>query len=259
MTPVFLFLSLLAGSTSCFDVQEVSSSISDIIEEVNADIQQNTSSIFEFDDIRVDLPSRAQPCAEKLCTWPKSGRTVTVPYSISPTFRSSDLRVFRAAMLYFHRNTCIVFKPQTNETSFLYFYSGPGCWSYLGYINYVQPISLNKDSCVTVGIVQHQILHALGFHHELNRLDRDQNIHIISRNIQPEKKKNLDKVKTSSDGTPYDYNSIMHYGKYTLSKNRHQTIIATKWPYSLGHARYMSVIDTRRVNKLYQCCETHKC
>lgn len=60
----------------------------------------------------------------------------------------------------------------------------PRCWSFVGMIKGRQPISLNKYGCLYTSVVQHEILHALGFHHEHSRSDRDQYILIKSENIR---------------------------------------------------------------------------
>lgn len=50
------------------------------------------------------------------------------------------------------------------------------CFSSLGRIGERQLISLQKWGCVQHGIVQHEVMHALGFFHEHTRSDRDKHI-----------------------------------------------------------------------------------
>ncbi len=59
------------------------------------------------------------------------------------------------------------------------------CWSYLGRQRGGQAISLQRNGCLYTGTVQHEVLHALGFHHEQVRSDRDRHVRILTENIQP--------------------------------------------------------------------------
>lgn len=59
------------------------------------------------------------------------------------------------------------------------------CWSYIGRQTQGQAISLRARGCLYTGTVQHEVLHALGFHHEQARSDRDDYITILTENIIP--------------------------------------------------------------------------
>lgn len=59
------------------------------------------------------------------------------------------------------------------------------CYSYIGRRNYGQDLSLQRSGCVYYDTVQHEVLHALGFHHEQKRSDRDQYIRIVLENVIP--------------------------------------------------------------------------
>lgn len=50
-----------------------------------------------------------------------------------------------------------------------------------------QELSLKKGSCTYKGTVVHELMHAIGFHHEQNRPDRDQHIRVDFSNIDPGK------------------------------------------------------------------------
>ncbi|XP_010773118.1 low choriolytic enzyme-like, partial [Notothenia coriiceps] len=158
------------------------------------------------------------------------------------------------ALLTFHASTCSRFVWRRRQRNYLYFYSGSGCWSYLGRQSRGQLVSLQKNGCLYTDTVQHEVLHALGFHHEQVRSDRDSYVSILYQNIKPGQTHNFMKRKTNNLGTPYDFDSVMHYGKYAFSKNREPTILAKRNPsLNFGTARTMSKNDIARVNKLYQC------
>ena len=62
---------------------------------------------------------------------------------------------------------------------------GIGCYSYVGRQKNekYQYLSLGFG-CVTIGIIQHEFMHALGFFHEQSRPDRDDYVTIYYQNIQ---------------------------------------------------------------------------
>ena len=58
------------------------------------------------------------------------------------------------------------------------------CSSYIGMIEGAQRLSLT-DGCFRHGTIMHEFLHALGFHHEHKRADRDDYVTIHWDNIEP--------------------------------------------------------------------------
>ena len=58
------------------------------------------------------------------------------------------------------------------------------CWSYLGMRGGKQRISIGRE-CEHKGIIQHEILHALGRIHEQSRPDRDQYVTIYYQHVEP--------------------------------------------------------------------------
>ncbi|KAK5915832.1 hypothetical protein CesoFtcFv8_001389 [Champsocephalus esox] len=255
MTPVFLFVLFLSlsaippGATDNGERQEFLDA-SDIIERANANI---TTRLVDG-DIVANLRRNADPCTTTGCKWPKYRGYVFVPIYLSTRYTSTERNIIIRALLTFHASTCIRFVWRTSHRNYLYFYSGSGCWSYLGRQSRGQLVSLQKNGCLYTNTVQHEVLHALGFHHEQIRSDRDSFVSILYQNIKPGQKHNFMKRQTNNLGTPYDFDSVMHYGKYAFSKNREPTILAKSNPsLNFGTARTMSKNDIARVNKLYQC------
>merc|ERR1719309_318237 len=150
--------------------------------------------------------------------------------------------------------TCITFKKRTNERAYARFKIGSGCSSYVGRTGSRQDINL-ASGCWHMGIVAHEIGHALGFYHEQSRPDRDSYVTIMWDNIIERSKHNFNKYNRGtidSLGTPYDYGSVMHYTSRSFSKNGRPTIVAKKSGVTLGQRRGLSAIDAKQMNLLYK-------
>ena len=113
----------------------------------------------------------------------------------------------------------------------------------------------------------HEIGHAIGFHHEHSRPDRDEYVQIITDNINridPRLQSEyalLDSSRVKSLGVGYDYNSIMHYNRYYGTVNSagqyvELEIIRPKdTNIVVGEARELSLLDIIETNRLYNCSE----
>ncbi|XP_041637732.1 high choriolytic enzyme 1-like [Cheilinus undulatus] len=225
--------------------------VSEVISKVNGGIKKRLL----HGDIMPNLRRNAAPCTAEGCKWPKHKKYVYVPVSISSKYTKDEHITIIKSLLTFHKTTCIRFVwRRWWHRHFLYFFPGTGCWSYLGRQRRGQAISLKQDGCLYWDTIQHEVLHALGFHHEQVRSDRDEYISIQTENILPGLEENFEKVATNNLETPYDYQSVMHYSKYAFSKNGKPTILAKSDPEMiLGPAKGMSRNDTDRANKLYKC------
>ncbi|XP_048463257.1 hatching enzyme 1.2-like [Rhincodon typus] len=176
--------------------------------------------------------------------------------------KSSKVKlVIIASLMQFNLLTCIRFIHRTNQDEYLEFTNGDGCWSYIGpRKGKPQEISLSTSGCVRVGIIQHEVMHALGFHHEHTRSDRDKYIDIIINNIEPGSYGNF-KIRHSNNlGAPYDYGSIMHYGRYVFSKGHGFPTILPKpnRTVPIGQIRGLSELDIIKINRLYNCNPTFR-
>ncbi|XP_026195431.1 high choriolytic enzyme 1-like [Anabas testudineus] len=223
---------------------------SEIIARANA----NITKFLTHGDIMPSMKRNADPCTAKGCKWPKTGPYVYVPIKISSDFTTEESDVIIRALVSFHESTCIRFVWRNDQEDYIHFFSDDGCWSYLGRQGKEQQVSLEKNGCVYTSTVQHEVLHALGFHHEQDRSDRDEYVNIHFENIEPKEESNFEKVQTNNLGTPYDFNSVMQYSNYAFSKNGLPTITAKSNPnLPLGCATHISSNDIARVNRLYQC------
>ncbi|XP_078100755.1 hatching enzyme 1.2-like, partial [Sander vitreus] len=189
------------------------------------------------------------------CFWKKdSSGLVTVPFTVSSEFTSSEKQLIVSSLQDFHRKTCIRFVPRNNEIDYVSVENKDGCFSMFGKVGGSQLLSLNRQGCLYYGIIQHEFNHALGFRHEQTRSDRDKYVRINWENIDPEMSFNFDKQVTNNQNTPYDYTSIMHYGRTAFSINGKDSI--TPIPdanVQIGQRQGLSSWDIIRINKLYSC------
>nr|CAD7195338.1 unnamed protein product [Timema douglasi] len=190
----------------------------------------------------------------------------TVPYVISPLYEPEDYVTIYKAILTLNFMTCIKFVPWDEKVpDYLLIWPVKyprGCWSAVGKTGGQQLVSLQppegrKPNCLgKEGRVIHELLHALGIFHEQSRADRDDFVNVHEENIRPGFKKNFDKqsLENATYNFEYDYNSIMHYGKYFFSKNKGQPTITPKYGnVKLGQRKALSKTDCLKVNDLYGC------
>ncbi|XP_053195847.1 astacin-like metalloendopeptidase [Scomber japonicus] len=185
-------------------------------------------------------------------TWP----TTHIAYVISPELanRTDDIL---SAMKMVSENTCLFFHERDSETDYLFFNTSRGCASFVGIIGGLQPIFMGSKC--KVGNIVHEILHALGFHHEHTRMDRDQYITVLHHNVMEGKERNFKKQDGETFGIPYDIKSIMHYGGGFFSANGLPTIVPnTDDAEGMGQRTEMTEEDIKRVRHLYSCDSTKK-
>uniref|UniRef100_A0A3B4B0X6 Metalloendopeptidase n=1 Tax=Periophthalmus magnuspinnatus TaxID=409849 RepID=A0A3B4B0X6_9GOBI len=188
----------------------------------------------------------ADPCTARGCLWPKAtDGNVYVPYRISNQYCEQTYILFTS--------TCVRFTPLDRQRDFVDIQSQGGCFSFVGRRGGAQVVSLARQGCVFQSTIQHELLHALGFDHEQSRSDRDTHIRILLENVI-RMEFNFRKIQTRNLGTPYDYNSVMHYGRFAFSSNRQPTIVPIPDAnVAIGRATQMSPNDILRINRLYNC------
>ncbi|XP_033936917.1 hatching enzyme 1.2-like isoform X1 [Pseudochaenichthys georgianus] len=173
-----------------------------------------------------------------------------MPYTISQELTDRALDI-HAAFKMISDLTCIRFRPHTTELNYIEFRSGKGCASYVGCVGGAQ-VLYSAPSC-SVGNVCHEIIHALGLHHEHNRRDRDQYISVEWSNIMPGKRNNFEVKQGDTQNLPYDLNSIMHYGEYYFSQDGRPTVLSKSSGVQIGQRSHLSELDVLRLNSLYHC------
>ncbi|XP_067879282.1 uncharacterized protein [Heterodontus francisci] len=189
-------------------------------------------------------------------TWQKSpDGMVRIPYKISQQYdeetRSSIIRGFKD----FEKFTCVQFLPHSDEDDFISIQPIHGCYSSVGRVGGMQLISLNHQ-CLKKGkgVVEHEIMHSLGFWHEHARSDRDKYIKIEWKNVWPGYEHNFLKQNTNNLMSKYDYGSILHYSRTAFSKNGQPTLRKLMDTDAvIGQRIRLSELDLLKVNRLYNC------
>ncbi|KAM9859229.1 high choriolytic enzyme 1-like [Aulostomus maculatus] len=220
-----------------------------MIEKVNNGSEQK----LVYGDVFPNINKNADPCTASGCKWHKYRDKVKVPFKIASGYSNEERTIIKNAMKSLKRLTCVKFiKKRRRHTNYIEIFNGSGCWSYVGRIGGKQQLSLKRNGCLYKGIVQHELLHALGFHHEQVRSDRDDYITVLFENIRAGLESQFEKLNTNNLGSPYDFNSVMQYSNKAFSKNGQPTLVAKSDPSLVfGYAPEMSANDIARVNSVY--------
>ncbi|XP_038063660.1 protein SpAN-like isoform X2 [Patiria miniata] len=135
-----------------------------------------------------------------------------------------------------------------------------GCWADVGChptLNRVN-VATTCDPYDQIGVLMHELFHAMGRYHEHTRPDRDQFVTILYGNIKEDQEHNFEK-HSSADfltyGIKYDYESIMHYGTSFFAKSSGPTL-EVKDPLfanKIGKQKDFSTRDILYLNNMYQC------
>ncbi|XP_055982284.1 meprin A subunit alpha [Sorex fumeus] len=185
-----------------------------------------------------------------------------IPYILADNLGLNAKGAILYAFEMFRLKSCVDFKPYEGESTYIIFQNFTGCWSEVGDQHVGQNLSIGAG-CDYKAIIQHEILHALGFYHEQSRTDRDDYVNIWWDEIDAGHDHNFnvydDKMITDLN-TPYDYESLMHYAPFSFNKNESVPTITTKIPEFntiIGQRLDFSPIDLERLNRMYNCTASH--
>ncbi|CAL4061490.1 unnamed protein product [Meganyctiphanes norvegica] len=188
---------------------------------------------------------------DPLTGWP------LVPYNLQ-NYPKADHDVIHEGLDHWMENTCLVFQETyILDQPHINFNEGNGCHSNIGRVasHNGQVVSIGQG-CKQMHTVAHEVGHAIGFHHEQCRTDRDDYITVLYENIKPGSGGNFNKHEDNSTGVEYDYSSIMHYGSQSFSENGLNTIMPKFDPTMqrfMGHHTGLTFRDKLLANRVYDC------
>uniref|UniRef100_A0A4X2K833 Meprin A subunit n=1 Tax=Vombatus ursinus TaxID=29139 RepID=A0A4X2K833_VOMUR len=188
--------------------------------------------------------------------------TFPIPYILADNLGLNAKGAILYAFEMFRLKSCVDFKPYEGEETYIIFQEFNGCWSMVGDQQTGQNLSIGRG-CDYKAIVEHEILHALGFYHEQSRSDRDEYVNIWWDEIISGYGHNFNTYNDSiiTDlNNPYDYESLMHYAPFSFNKNENVPTITAKIPAFddiIGQRLDFSTIDLERLNRMYNCTATH--
>jgi len=198
------------------------------------------SRVLEEQGVRSDALSGSKSLeGNAYSKWPDG----VVPYVIQSS-ASGFRQVIEQAVSMWNSKTPVTWKERTNESNYVEFKSGSGCWSYVGRIGGKQTISVD-DYCKDKGSMAHEMAHALGFLHEHQRSDRDQYVKVIEDRIPSGSASQFRKENGGIFLSDYDFNSITHYNGYWFRPAPGQN------PGSIGMGSTLSAKDIAGAKKIY--------
>ncbi|XP_035784366.1 zinc metalloproteinase nas-14-like [Anopheles albimanus] len=179
-----------------------------------------------------------------------------VPYEIASAFTRAEQEQIVSAMAEISGRSCVRFVERSTGKypQYLNVTAVPsGCWATLGMNFLSNQMNLERNGCMSQGVIIHQLLHVLGFTHPQSRPDRDFYIRIQQDAMEPQQRQKLDRYKegTIDDfGIPYDYESILHCPSDAFAASNRATVIPLD-NVAIGQRKEMSYKDVRKLNKMY--------
>lgn len=180
-------------------------------------------------------------------------------YEIDASFEQID--TLNNMISYYEQRTPLKFLPRTTESHYVIFTGGNACYASIGMPK--DPFNAIFSSTCGWGHFLHEFGHLAGLFHEQARTDRDRHVTIFWRNIEDTYKSEFRKYTTlttpGKDFGFYDFNSVMHYGSYTFSKNGGLVMQRLNGDEIIRNEIDLSITDRLAIYHLYQAYLDQNC
>ncbi len=198
--------------------------------------------------------------------WPNA----TVPFTFDSPLSANQRAIAAEAMASWEAVSAVHFVPRTNEVDYVTLVDNPAPGSNFSAIGKVpqggqQFVFINNWNW---GTVVHELGHTLGYVHEHMRPDRNNFVTIEWANIIPtiNFQFNFFIIPNTTNVTPYDFDSIMHYGQWAFSRcptvslplcpSQLRAITvnganAAQWQNKIGVGNHLSIFDAQGMATMY--------
>jgi len=244
-----------------------------VVDSLTSQEMMEVSAITELTEEQVHLPCGTPPldsdsdkrgaAGANIRLWPGA----VIPYVFTSSFTYTDRLTFAKAVEAIEANTCLKFKGRTSEKYYMRVERECACGGSCfggGYTDglgaraprrlVIGAACISPSSASGVGLVIHEILHALGVIHTQNRPDRDTYIWIDWPRITASGQAQYKKCDACNvHATPYDCMSVMHYRDWAFSTGG-ATMLPRNSRCDLKTGTHkLTQTDIQLLNKMYSC------